>query len=80
MTQWNPHAYQLAAMRDLVTKPAFGLFADPGLGKTSMTLGAFKALKGAGRARGLLVVAPLRPVYRVWPKEIEKWDDFAGLR
>lgn len=80
MTVWTPHPYQLDAMKRIVSTPAFGLFADPGLGKTSMTLSAFLAMKNAGRARGLLVIAPLRPVYRVWPKEIEKWDHLRGLR
>jgi hypothetical protein len=28
----------------------------------------------------MLVIAPLRPAYRVWPKEQEKWEDFKDLR
>lgn len=78
--RWRPKPYQIDAMRHVVANTASGLFLEPGLGKTSITLGAFKALKASGRAKGVLVVAPLRPVYRVWPAEIAKWDDFNDLR
>jgi SNF2 family DNA or RNA helicase len=33
-------------------------------------------LKSKGAFKGVLVLAPLRPVYSVWPKEVEKWSDF----
>jgi len=79
-TEWTPHDYQLRAVQQMVSKAGFGLFAEPGLGKTSTTLAAFSVLKDTGHARGLLVVAPLRPAYQVWPQEIAKWTDFNGLR
>ena len=28
----------------------------------------------------VLVIAPLRPVYSVWPNEVQKWDEFKHLR
>ncbi len=49
------------------------------MGKTSITLAAFKILKKKGVANRMLLVAPLRPCYLVWPKEIQKWTDFNGL-
>jgi SNF2 family DNA or RNA helicase len=81
MTQinWTPHDYQLRAITEMVSKPGYGMFAEPGLGKTSTTLAAFSVLKDNGAAKGLLVVAPLRPCYRVWPSEIAKWADFSGM-
>ena len=36
-------------------------------------------LKNKGLFKGALVLAPLRPVYSVWPKEAEKWEDFKGM-
>lgn len=78
-TEWTPHDFQLRAITEMVSKPGYGLFAHPGLGKTSTTLGAFSVLKDNGAARGMLVVAPLRPTYKVWPSEVAKWADFAGL-
>ena len=76
---WKPHKYQVRAMRWLVQHAAAALFLDPGLGKTSIALGAFKVLKEKGVARRALVVAPLRVCHNVWPAELEKWADFHGL-
>jgi SNF2 family DNA or RNA helicase len=69
----------MRAITEMVSKPGYGLFARPGLGKTSTTLGAFSVLKDNGAARGMLVVAPLRPTYKVWPSEVVKWADFNNL-
>jgi SNF2 family DNA or RNA helicase len=80
MTPWTPHDYQLRALTSMVSLPGFGMFAEPGLGKTATTLAAFSVLRDNGAARGLLVVAPLRPCYKVWPSEILKWSDFGDLR
>lgn len=50
------------------------------MGKTAITMAAFKELKRRKLVRRALVIAPLRPCYLVWPKEQAKWTDFAGLR
>lgn len=50
-----------------------GLFLDPGLGKTRVTLTAIDYLMKLGEIRKVLIVAPLRPVYFVWPAEIREW-------
>lgn len=76
---YTPHAYQKKAIKFLLEHPAAALFLDPGLGKTSITLAAQLFLKRKQHARGLLVVAPLRPAKTVWPKEVRKWKDFQGL-
>jgi SNF2 family DNA or RNA helicase len=76
---WVPHEYQIEGIRLALGQAALGLFLDPGLGKTSTVLSAFKILKDQGLARKLLVIAPLRPCYAVWPTEIEKWDNFKDL-
>lgn len=49
------------------------MFLDPGLGKTVVAYSAYQILKAAGHVRSLLVVTMLRPMYQVWPREIEKW-------
>lgn len=66
-------------MKYLLKNAAAAVLADPGLGKTCITLGAIKVLKKAKVARKTLIIAPVRPVYMVWPSEIEKWLDFNGL-
>jgi SNF2 family DNA or RNA helicase len=56
------------------------LFLDPGLGKTSITLAAIKILMAKKLVSKVLIVAPLRVCYSVWPREIDKWSDFSKLR
>lgn len=78
--QWKPHKYQVKGIKHLLERAAAALFLDPGLGKTSITLGAFKVLKKEGAAKRALVIAPLRVAYSVWPNEVKKWADFEHLK
>lgn len=77
---WIPHAYQKRAVRFLLKYANAGLFLDPGLGKTSIALKAFDTLLKEGLAKRMLVIAPLRPVYEVWPVQIDQWNQFKHLR
>jgi len=79
VSRWLPHNYQRTALSFLLANPCSGLFLDPGLGKTAISLAAVKILKYAREIRGVLLVAPLRVTYSVWPGEIEKWVNFNGL-
>lgn len=78
--KWSPHTYQRKALKWLLEHGAAALFLDPGLGKTSVTLAAFAFLLKRKVASKLLVIAPLRVCYQVWPAEAKKWSDFAHLR
>lgn len=77
---WTPHPYQLEAVKFLVSRGGAGLFLDPGLGKTSVVLAAFKVLKNRGMVRRMLVIAPRRVMHLVWPEEIKLWEEFKDLR
>lgn len=77
---WHPDPGQRKGVEFLVSHGAAGLFADPGVGKTSITYKAFCTHKKAGTANRMLVVAPLRPCYMVWPLEQQKWKDFKHLK
>lgn len=77
--QWSPHSYQITAIKMLLMQGSVALFLDPGLGKTSICLAGFKILKARQFAKKMLIIAPLRPCYKVWPDEIKKWTDFQGL-
>lgn len=77
---WEPHTYQRKAVKFLIERAEAGLFLDPGLGKTSSTLGAFTILKKKKMVRRALILAPLRVAQAVWPEEIKKWKDFEHLR
>ncbi len=78
--EWTPHEYQQNAVKFLLSHAAAGLFLDPGLGKTSVVLGAVKILKSQKLLSRVLVIAPLRVCYGVWPAESRKWSDFHGLK
>ena len=79
MVPFKPREYQSRCIRFLLEKGFAGLFLEPGLGKTSIVLGAFKILKQKKLAKAVLVIAPLRPCYFVWPAEAKKWEDFNDL-
>lgn len=77
---YKPHSYQIKAIKFLLEHSCAALFLAPGLGKTSTTLAAVTFLKRRGLINKVLVIAPLRPCYSVWPREVRKWGDFSGLR
>lgn len=81
MQVWNPHHYQLRAMELAVTRPdgAAAIFADPGLGKTSISYGVIKVLQDNGMFKRALVIAPRRPAASTWPKERAKWAQFKDI-
>ncbi len=77
---WTPHEYQGRALKFLLENAQAGLLLDPGMGKTSTTLAAAKILLQKGLVRRVLVTAPLRACYDVWPAEVCDWTDFKDLR
>lgn len=81
--KWIPEKYQIKGVKWLLSHAGAGLFLDPGLGKTSITLAALKVLKKE-RELPALIVVPLRPLYNVWDSRNEdsepaKWTDFHDL-
>ena len=77
--KWTPHDYQIRTVEHFVSQNQGGMFADPGLGKTSVSLASYKVLKQQGLVDFAVVVAPILVCYNVWPDEIYKWTDFHGL-
>ncbi len=77
--KWSPQPYQLKAVKFMIERGVAGVFLDPGLGKTAITLAAFKVLKAQGMVKRMMVVAPLRVIHSTWPNEIWKWDEFRGM-
>lgn len=78
--KYQPKEYMLKAIGHVVSRACAALFLDPGLGKTAIMYAAFSLLKKKRFVRKMLVIAPLRPAYSVWPAEAEKWDDFNHLK
>ena len=77
---WKPHSYQLTGMELMVKQGAAFILWDPGLGKTSATLGVIKVLLGLKLISKALIIAPLRVCQLVWPAEVRKWTEFNKLR
>lgn len=96
MISFHPHSYQKKGYWSIVdadpvkTKTgkmvkACALFLDPGLGKTSTTLMAIKALIRAKQVKGVLVVAPRRVMMSVWnpdnpDSDMSKFKQFNKFR
>lgn len=78
--KFAPHNYQHKAIKFMLERACAGLFLDPGMGKTSITLAAIKVLRSMRLIDKTLIVAPLRVCYSTWPAEIQKWDEFNHLR
>lgn len=69
-----PHGYQQKAIATAWRTKHLALFLDPGLGKTVIMLWLYHILRRTGKVKKpMLVVAPLRPCFTVWPKEVKKW-------
>lgn len=77
--KYKQHPYQKKATELCVKHTTYGLLADPGLGKTSIILEAYRQLKKQGHVKAALVIAPLDPMYDTWPQEIKKWDSFKHM-
>ena len=76
---WTPWAYQGQGLKFMLEDAQCGLLLDPGMGKTAITLAAITLLLKKRLIKRALIVAPLRPVYEVWPFEVSDWKDFNHL-
>lgn len=80
LKRWVPHKYQGHCVERGIRERHLGLLLDPGLGKTTISLQIFKRRKySRSPVNAMLVVAPLRPCFLVWPKETRKWRNFKRL-
>lgn len=71
--------YQDRAVDFMLSRTKSGLLLDMGLGKTVITLTVIKELIRCGKLKRVLLVAPIRVLYNVWPAEIEKWDELSTI-
>lgn len=73
MSDYKLHDYQKDGVHWILSHNSSGLFLPPGLGKSLITLSAIEILKTAKHVDRVLIVAPLRVIYMVWPQEVKKW-------
>lgn len=78
--KYTAEPYQKTGIQFQLDHPQCGVFADPGGGKTAMTLAAFVIRQSQGQVRRALIIAPRLVCYNVWPAEVEKWDQFRHLK
>lgn len=74
------HPYQLQAVQFIKDTPSCALWLDMGLGKTVSTLSAIRDMLGAGMAKRVLIIAPLRVATATWPNEIKRWDYLSNMK
>lgn len=77
---WQPHSYQARGIEWLTHRISAALFFAPGLGKTSIALGAIKLLQTEQLAKRVLVLAPLTVCITTWDSEPKKWRQFQNLK
>ncbi|QGT99523.1 DNA helicase [Candidatus Syntrophocurvum alkaliphilum] len=78
--KYQPHDYQTYSTDFILKHNVAGLFLEPGLGKTVITLTAiFSLLYDYFDATKVLVIAPLRVARDTWIRECEKWEHLNGL-
>lgn len=80
LRSWKPRSYQERAVRMGVSQACAGFLLRPGMGKTTISYAIIKVLKSKQLIKRTLVIAPLRVVYNVWPKQKNDWLEFADLR
>src|SRR5271155_1319741 len=77
---FKPHDYQQIGTQFMIDHPRCMIIADPGLGKTGMTLSLLGALKLVGSSfLPALVLAPKRVADVVWTNEAKRWSTFKDL-
>lgn len=77
--EWVPHEYQFESAKFGLQNGRVAYFLDPGLGKTSIIYEVFRILQQQKLVNRALIIGPKRVVTSVWPRELEKWDNFHGL-
>ena len=77
--KYEPRPYQTLITDHQLNTPRSATWAGMGMGKTVATLKTLSVLELL-EDRPALIIAPKRVAMNVWPGEVEKWDDFRGLR
>lgn len=80
LRSWRPRSYQEQAVKLGVSQACAGFLLRPGMGKTTITYAILQILKSKFLIKRTLVIAPLRVIYNVWPRQKNDWAEFASLR
>jgi len=74
VTELKLHDYQQKAVDFALSRDEAWFTMDCGTGKTIPAIKVAEELLLDARCRGVLIVAPLKVMYLVWPPELKKWS------
>lgn len=77
---FHPFPYQIIMETWGESRPSFGWFASPGMGKSAVSLKVLERRIHDGATRGALIVAPVRVCSVTWPSQVERWDHSSWMR
>lgn len=77
---WHPRPFQETGVELCISQACAGLLLRPGMGKTTIVYCMIKILKGQGLIKRTLVIAPIKPMYNVWPRQKDDWVQFQDLK
>ncbi len=80
LPSWKPRSFQKEGLKVALGQACCGLLLPPGAGKTSMVYMLICILLTKKLIKKTLVICPIRPAYRVWPHQKDKFAEFTGLR
>lgn len=80
LSSYVPRPYQVEAIKKCISQACAGLLMAPGLGKTSVIYSVVSILLSKKLIKRTLVICPLRPAYRVWPHQKDRFEQFKHLR
>lgn len=77
---FTPEPPQKLMIEFLLNHPRAYAMVGMGIGKSASCLEAFSRLYRAGKAKAMLVLAPMRVANLTWPMETQDWDQFRWMR
>jgi len=80
LPSWKPRSFQETGIQMMIQQACGGLLWKPGRGKTTVVYAAYTILRDAKFVDKMLVICPIRPMYRVWPHQCHDWAEFDHLR
>lgn len=79
LPSWQPRPYQVDGIRLGIVQACAGFLLRPGMGKTTIVYAIHDILKKKSLIKRTLVIAPIKPMYNVWPRQKDAWENFKHL-
>ena len=79
--KFNAYPYQQYCIEKVLENSALGLYLEPGLGKTVITLTALRELRrNRWEISKPLIIAPKKVAEATWTAEVNKWEHLRDMR